>query len=498
MTTTEPTAAPTAGPPAATPATTATDAAPRRRGYGARWAALPRELGYLLLGLPVAIVAFTVLVTLFSTGLSLIVIAVGVIVVLGALYAARGFGAFELMRLRWAGRPAVREPRWQRGPAGEGPWAALLRPLIDGHYWLYLLHGMIVFPVIALFSWIVTVVWTSIALGGLTYWIWAWSLPSSDRAFRPSEWFLDRFVPGGADGAAIEPLVAESIVQFLLGALFLLTLPFIAGGLTRLHDAVDRGMLGAWRSEALERQVEQLSASRGAAVQAEDAALRRLERDIHDGPQQRLVRLQMDLAAIERKLDADPEAARALLGEAREQARDTLDELRALSRGFAPPLLQDRGLASALESLAGRSPVPVTLELQLPTDAALPAAIERNAYFIAAELLTNAVKHASASAIRLRLSTRDTGATGLWLDLWVTDNGRGGASAIPGHGLAGLDERVRGLGGLLVVDSPAGGPTVIGAHFPYVPEAASVDPASETPAASPAPLPDGPGDTGAR
>jgi signal transduction histidine kinase len=483
MTTTEPTA-PAAGSPAAPDATESTDAAPRRRGYGGRWAALPRELGYLLLGFPVAIVAFTVLVTLFSTGVSLIVIAVGVVVVLAALYAARGFGAFELMRLRWAGRPPVREPRWQRGPADEGGWAAFLRPLIDGHYWLYLLHGMVVFPVVALFSWVVTVVWTSIALGGLTYWLWAWSLPRPDRAFRPSEWFLDRFVPGGADAAGVEPLVAESVAQFLLGALFLLTLPFIAGGLTRLHDAIDRGMLGAWRSEALERQVAQLSASRGAAVQAEDTALRRLERDIHDGPQQRLVRLQMDLAAIERKLDADPDAARALLGEAREQARDTLDELRALSRGFAPPLLQDRGLASALESLAARSPVPVTLEVEVPADAALPAAIERNAYFIAAELLTNAVKHASASAIRLRLSTRDTGATGQWLDLWVTDNGRGGAAAIPGHGLAGLDERVRGLGGLLVVDSPAGGPTVIGAHFPYVPDAASVASASPAPPSS--------------
>ncbi|MEI5583011.1 MULTISPECIES: sensor histidine kinase [unclassified Agromyces] len=464
MTTTE-TAAPAAVP-ASTPPT---DAAARRRGYGARWAALPRELGYLLLGFPVAVVTFTVLVTLFSTGLSLIVIAVGVAIVLAALWTARAFGAFELMRLRWAGRPPVREPRWQRGPADEGPWAGFLRPLIDGHYWLYLLHGMVVFPVVALFSWIVTVVWTSIALGGLTYWIWAWTLPQPDGAFQPSEWLLDRVVPGGAEAVAIEPIVAEGIVQFLLGVVFLLTLPFIAGGLTRMHEAIDRGMLGAWRSEALERQVAQLSASRGAAVQAEDAALRRLERDIHDGPQQRLVRLQMDLAAIERKLDADPEAARALLGEAREQARDTLDELRALSRGFAPPLLQDRGLPSALESLAARSPVPVTLELDA-ADAALPAAIERNAYFIAAELLTNAVKHASASAIRLRLSARDAGAGGHWLDLWVTDNGRGGATAVAGHGLAGLDERVRGLGGLLIVDSPAGGPTVIGAHFPFVPE----------------------------
>ena len=221
--------------------------------------------------------------------------------------------------------------------------------------------------------------------------------------------------------------------------------------------------------EALEHEVAQLAASRGAAVQAEDASLRRLERDIHDGPQQRLVRLQMDLATIERRLERDPDSARELLVEAREQARETLDELRALSRGFAPPILQDRGLAVALQSLASRSPVPVTVEIDLPAANALPAAIERNAYFIAAELLTNAAKHAEASGIRLRVSTRDTGPTGLWLDVWVTDNGRGGADATPGHGLAGLAERVRGLRGTLVIDSPAGGPTVIGAHIPFAP-----------------------------
>lgn len=481
MTTTEPTgAAPTAETAAEVPAASrSTDAAPRRRGYGARWAALPRELGYLLLGFPIAVVAFTVLVTLFSTGVSLIVIAVGVVVVLAALYTARGLGAFELMRLRWAGRPPVREPRWQRGPEGEGAWASFLRPLIDGHYWLYLLHGMVVFPIVSLFSWIVTVVWVSVALGGLTAWIWDRLLVQTTSGSVLQDSLLFRAFARLAEALGVEPIVLAGVGQFVLGAVLLLTLPFITGGLTRLHEAVDRGMLGAWRSEALERQVAQLSASRGAAVQAEDAALRRLERDIHDGPQQRLVRLQMDLAAIERKLDVDPEAARALLGEAREQARDTLDELRALSRGFAPPLLQDRGLASALESLAARSPVPVTLEVQA-TDAALPAAIERNAYFIAAELLTNAVKHASASAVRLRLSTRDTGPSGLWLDLWVTDNGHGGAAAVPGHGLAGLDERVRGLGGLLVIDSPAGGPTVIGAHFPYVPEPAATEPVPPT------------------
>jgi signal transduction histidine kinase len=183
----------------------------------------------------------------------------------------------------------------------------------------------------------------------------------------------------------------------------------------------------------------------------------------------------MDLAAIERKLEHDPDAARDLLGEARDQARETLDELRALSRGFAPPILQDRGLAAGLESLASRSPVPVTVEIDL-TDAALPAPIERNAYFIAAELLTNVVKHAEASAVRLRVGIRDEGPSAHWIDVWVTDNGRGGASLAPGHGLAGLDERVRGLRGMLVVDSPTGGPTTIGAHVPFVPlEASAAD-----------------------
>jgi signal transduction histidine kinase len=455
---------------ASRPIAPVTEVAPRRRrGYGGLWAAVPRELGYLLLGFPIAIVGFTVLVTLFSTGASLLVIVVGLVLVVAALYTARGFGTLELVRLGWAGRGEIRRPNWEAAsPAGDGPWRPFFAPFLDGHYWLYLLHGMVVAPIVSLFSWVVTIVWLAVGLGGVTSWFWAMFIPVGDRDVWPVEWFLDRVAPGAFD---IDPLVAESIAQFVLGAIFLLTLPLVTAGLTWIHDQVGRGMLGAWRSEALERQVQQLAASRGAAVQAEDAALRRLERDIHDGPQQRLVRLQMDLAAIERKLDADPDAARVLLGEARDQARDTLDELRALSRGFAPPLLQDRGLASALESLAGRSPVPVTLELDVPTGDGLPAAIERNAYFIAAELLTNAAKHSGASAIRLRLATRDTGASGHWLDLWVTDNGHGGAAPVAGHGLAGLDERVRGLGGMLVVDSPAGGPTVIGAHFPFVPEA---------------------------
>lgn len=452
-----------------TPTDAAPTARPRGRSYWSLWKTVPREFGFLILTMPIAITGLVVLSTTFFTGLGLIFIVFGIFIVVASLFIARGFGTLELLRLEWAGRPAVRRPAWDHADRDQGFWRTMFAPFIDGHYWLYLLHGMIINPIISVVSWAVTVVWTSVALGGVTGWIWQRYIPDGrdGRDFWLYDVVVDFLFPGNT--LSVDPRLGEGIFEFVLGLIFLATLPFVFRGLTLLHDVIARGMLGRWRSEALEREVQQLAASRGAAVQAEDASLRRLERDIHDGPQQRLVRLQMDLATIERKLERDPDAARELIVEARDQARETLDELRALSRGFAPPILQDRGLAAGLESLATRSPVPVTVEIEMPTDAALPAAIERNAYFVAAELLTNAVKHADATGIRLRVATRDTGATGHWLDVWVTDNGMGGAVSTPGHGLAGLTERVHGLRGTLVVDSPTGGPTSIGAHIPYTP-----------------------------
>ncbi|WP_395242964.1 sensor histidine kinase [Agromyces sp. MMS24-K17] len=458
------TAATTAVAPAAAPATK-----PRRAGYGRLWADVPRELGFLILTMPIAVLGLTVMSTIFFTGLGLIALVIGIPLLVAAFYVARGFGTLELVRLRWAGRPEIPRPDWGRSDRNDGFWRTMFAPFVDGHYWLALLHGMIVNPIVSIVTWSITITWLTGALTGLTAWFWEGFIPD-DGEFYLNVWIFERLFPGAT--ATWDPVAGERMFEFAIGVVFALTLPYVFRGLTLLHDAIARGMLGRWRSEALEVEVAELAASRGAAVQAEDASLRRLERDIHDGPQQRLVRLQMDLATIERRLDHDPEAARSLVGEARDQAREALDELRALSRGFAPPLLQDRGLASALASLASRSPVPVTYDDRLGADAALPAAIERNAYFIAAELLTNVAKHADASAARLRLSDRVTPDGGRWLDLWVTDNGRGGASTVSGHGLAGLDERVRGLRGILVVDSPVGGPTTIGAHIPYQPEVA--------------------------
>ncbi|WP_353810107.1 sensor histidine kinase [Agromyces sp. SYSU T00194] len=457
------------------------DTAPRRRrGYFGLWAGMPRELVFLLIAMPIAWVGFSVTVGLVSTGLGLLVLVVGVLFLTATFYVARGFGWTELRLLQWTGRREIASP-WPPASTTPSFWRGALGPFIDGHYWLYVLHVLVVAPVVSLVTFIVTVVWVSLGLGGATYWFWERWLPLDGQDVWTVEvvWEFLFGVP-----LTMDPRQAESVFLLVVGVVFLVTLPLITRGLTLLHQVVARGLLGPWRSQALEREVQQLSASRGAAVQAEDRSLRRLERDIHDGPQQRLVRLQMDLAAAERAIAKDPDVAPQVLGEAREQAREALDELRALSRGFAPPILQDRGLAAGLASLAARSPVPVEEHVDLPADVGVPAEIERNVYFIAAELLTNAAKHAGARAIGLHASVRRAPAGGeSWLDLWVIDDGTGGAVIVPGHGLSGLEERVRGLRGILRIDSPDGGPTTAGAHVPFTALPATAAPSQEPDAA---------------
>ncbi len=174
----------------------------------------------------------------------------------------------------------------------------------------------------------------------------------------------------------------------------------------------------------------------------------------------------MDIASAERKLADDPEAAASLPAEARKQAGDTLEELRALSHGFAPPILQDRGLQAAVESLAARSTIPMVVESSLQPGERFSPEVERNAYYVLAELSANLAKHSGATAARLVLDRSVDGSGRPWLSVWLTDNGNGGAAIITGHGLSGLTERVHGLRGELTFDSPVGGPTRIGARLP--------------------------------
>ncbi|NYF11077.1 signal transduction histidine kinase [Leifsonia sp. AK011] len=438
------------------PLTTASPHPTALRRYGDLWRSVPRELAFLFIAFPIALVGFVVTIGLFSSGAGLLAVLVGLLFIIGALYVARGFGTLTLGLLRFAGRPAIEKPEWQDARARTGFVGWIRATLGNGHYWLYLLHTMVVDFVVTTITWSITVTWVAVGLGGISYWFWDGFIPDGDRDFFLSQWIIERL-----GGAAPDPLVAENLFQLILGIIFLVTLPFVTRALTSLHWAVARGMLAAFRSDALQQEVASLAESRGAAVSAEGHSLRRLERDIHDGPQQRLVRLQMDIAAAERQMDTDPEKAKGLLSDAMQQSKDALEELRALSRGFAPPILLDRGLVAALESVAIRGPIPAKVVDELPEGTVIPQEIERTAYFVGAEALTNAGKHSGATEAHVTVAV-DAG----WLTVDVTDHGSGGATMVDDHGLAGLRERLRGVGGTLQVESPVGGPTTISARLP--------------------------------
>lgn len=452
------------------PSTTA-PAVPDSWSYGALWRRVPRALGYLIPTFVIAIVVGAILNSLFSTAVSLLIIIVGIFLLAATLVLARYAGTFEIARLRFSGETPIAEPDW-RFDTSAPLWKRWLRPLANGRYWLSLLHGAIIAPIIATLSFVVMTVWFSLIAVSVF-------APIQFAVIGGRDWTIDTprggvFVAGEWIGAVAPAVMVAAIV---LGIIALITLPYVLRGMTWLHAAIARPFLGRFTNEQLEQQVSSLFTSRQAAVAAEGSALSRIERDIHDGPQQRLIRLQMDLAAAERRLaddTANPAEATALIQDARRQAHDALDELRNLSRGFAPPLLLDRGLFAALESLATRSSIAVTLETELGATANLPDEVARNAYFVASELIANAAKHSSATGITLSVTTVDGS-----LVIAVTDDGVGGAVEKTGHGLAGLRDRAAGLGGTIAISSPDGGPTEVRVALPLAGVgAASVDAAA--------------------
>lgn len=222
-----------------------------------------------------------------------------------------------------------------------------------------------------------------------------------------------------------------------------------------------RRMLGGASEAELSRRVERLTESRAVAVDTASADLRRLERDLHDGAQARLVALGMSLRAAERLIPTSPEAAMALVAEARETSVRALTELRELVRGVLPPVLADRGLADAVQALALDSPLHVQTDIDLP--GRLPAPVETACYFAVAELLTNAAKHSGARDARIAMSH-----SGRLLRIEVTDFGLGGADPARGSGLAGVEKRLATFDGILAVSSPAGGPTIVVMELPCV------------------------------
>ncbi|MFD7262736.1 histidine kinase [Streptomyces sp. NPDC059874] len=280
----------------------------------------------------------------------------------------------------------------------------------------------------------------AVGAAGATVYAWDWALPGSD-------WNLDL------------DLITTG------GALLLLSTPWLAALSTRLDAFAATALLGPNRSRELERRVEDLAESRAGVLDAADLERRRIERDLHDGAQQRLVALAMNLGIARATLTDLPPEARAVIDEAHREAKEAIEELNSLVRGLHPAVLEDRGLDAALSGIAARAPFPVELAVDIATRPG--PTVEAVAYFVVSEALANVAKHARAERCSVRVERiQGQGRIGELLRITVTDDGVGGADPSRGTGLVGLRKRVGSVDGTIMITSPLGGPTDITVELP--------------------------------
>ncbi|RVU18005.1 sensor histidine kinase [Streptomyces antnestii] len=359
-----------------------------------------KEIVYLLTNLPVTLLGFVYVVTTLSIGVGLAVTVIGLPVLAAGLLGARLLGRAERARARGLLGLRVEEPSPLPRASVDGWFGRLWSGLKDPVGWRTMLYSFIRLP------------W-----GVLTFTV-------------------------------------------TLVGLFVLwpVLPFVVRGLANADRAMARALLSP--SDELERRIAELESDRGVVVDTAAADLRRIERDLHDGAQARLVNLAMGLGLAKEKLLEDPDAAAVMVDEAHGEVKLALQELRDLARGIHPAVLTDRGLDAALSSVATRCTVPVKVTADLPERPA--EAIEGIAYFTVSELLQNVSKHSGA-----RSASVDVWRSADRLLIQVRDDGRGGASLDKGTGMSGLADRLGAVDGLFVVDSPAGGPTTVTAELPW-------------------------------
>ncbi|MEU9032750.1 sensor domain-containing protein [Streptomyces sp. NPDC048383] len=360
-----------------------------------------KEIAYLLSNLPVALIGFVYTVVMISTAGGLSVTAIGLPLLACVLYGSRQLGKLDRARARALLGVRVDEPTPLPGPKRSGGffpwlWAAVKDPVA----WRTVLYELVRLP------W--GVLTFTVALTGL-FVLWP-------------------------------------------------VLPYVVRGLANVDRAMVRGLLSP--SDELERRIAALESGRGVVVDTAAADLRRIERDLHDGAQARLVALAMGLGLAKEKLLEDPEGAAAMVDEAHGEVKLALQELRDLARGIHPAVLTDRGLDAALSSVASRCVVPVKVAVDLPGRPA--EAIEGIAYFVVSELLQNVSKHAGARGASVEVwRSRER------LLIRVSDDGRGGARLSGGTGMAGLAERLGAVDGVFVLDSPEGEGTVVTAELPW-------------------------------
>ncbi|GLY78778.1 sensor histidine kinase [Actinoallomurus iriomotensis] len=389
------------------------------------------EIAYVLVNTPLAALGFAYVVATLVLGAGLAVSAAGFPLLAAGLVGARRIGGLHRgLAGRFLGE-RIEAPA--RPVAARGPLGRMQTRLSDAVGWRTMGYLLLKFPVVALQVYVLTLTW-----------VWGVVLVT-----RPLQNALD--LNQGAPGS--HTLFDNGALMCVGGVALLFLAPWAMHVATIPDRLLARWLLGR---RGLQERVRDLEETRAHAVDDAAATLRRIERDLHDGAQVRLIALTMQLTMV-RDVVTD-EAARALVDNARATAKEAVVELRELVRGIHPPAL-DHGLDTALTTLAARSAVPVETEIAL---AARPtAAIESIAYFCAAELLANAAKHSGASRIRLSLTQQDDR-----LCLRVHDDGRGGAALGGGSGLSGLLDRVRTVDGRIDVSSPPGGPTVVTVELP--------------------------------
>jgi signal transduction histidine kinase len=412
-----------------------------------------KETAALLICLPLGIAWFTVLVTGLSVSAGMLITLVGIPLLVATVAFGRVIGSVERAKARaMLGAGDLPAFPKQRSRPGESWWKRAWRRIGDGPSWRGVAYGFIALPL--------GIAWFTVAIT-----LWAVSLYGA-------AWFIyTPFIPDDSNGGPYhfgDNYVLTGWGRFgfglgvtVIGLVLLALTPRIIHGIAAAERGIIRGLLSPSPDQLLAQRVEELTVSRDASVEGSSTELRRIERDLHDGAQQRLVALAMDLGMAKERLarDDDPSGAYELVGRAHDEAKLAIGELRSLVRGIHPQVLTDRGLDAALSALAARSTVPVTIDVNLPSRPPMP--IESCAYFVVAESLANLSKHSAASKASVRVEQ-----FGPSLLIDVRDDGQGGAVEHPGGGLSGLRDRVTAVEGTFRLSSPKGGPTVVHVELP--------------------------------
>ncbi|MFJ8436965.1 sensor histidine kinase [Kitasatospora sp. NPDC094019] len=344
-----------------------------------------------------------------------------------------------VQRARYRVLIGVDVPRLTPTAPGQRTWASTGRWLAATRPWRRIGYHLLVGPLLALLELLVLAV-AAASLAGAGALAWSWTLPTGIR----QDWF---------SYSTQQPACTAA------GLLLLCALPWATRAVAQAETSLALGLLGPSRAQRLQERVDQLAVSRSDLIEAVDAERRRIERDLHDGTQQRLVSLAVNLGLAMATRPDLPSDARDVIAGAHLEAKEAIAELNDLVRGLHPAVLEDRGLDAALSGLAARSPLPVRLRVDLEERVA--PGVESVAYFVISEALTNATKH--SHAMRAEVIVRQVGGV---LRVRVTDDGLGGADTAAGTGLTGLAKRVGSLDGAFHVSSPVGGPTTITAELP--------------------------------